>query len=124
LPKVCIFTSKICINNIRKAAIILGFGIESLVLLPIDDEGRIICSEFKKMLEQRKNDDEVNLFLNLSLGSNFFGTIDDIEECTKIAKEHKMWVHVESAFILKKSKDFLTKVDSTAFFLDKLFPIP
>ncbi len=50
----------------------------------------------------------------MSIGSNLFGSIDDIEECTKIAKEHNMWVHVESAFFFAKKQINLQNIDSIA----------
>ncbi|EGR28229.1 hypothetical protein IMG5_181580, partial [Ichthyophthirius multifiliis] len=122
LPKMSIFTSNTCINNVKKGCVYLGFGIESLVLLPTDKQGRIIPSEFEKALQKREKEKYFSLFLNLSMGTNLFGSIDYIEECTRIAQKYNVWVHLEGGMYQKG--DFLKNIDSISIQIDKLFSVP
>ena len=60
--------------------------------------------------------------MNLSVGTNLFGTKDQIEECANIAKKFNMWVHIEGG-VFEKGICF-ENIDSLSISMDKLFSVP
>ena len=52
LPEFAIYASNICSKNIRKACVLLGFGIKSLIELPTDKKGKILIEQFAKIAKE------------------------------------------------------------------------
>jgi glutamate/tyrosine decarboxylase-like PLP-dependent enzyme len=67
-----------------------GFGSESLIKVPTDDEGRIIAKKIPTL-------DESTLIC-LQAGNVNTGAIDPIKDICLSAKEKGAWVHVDGAF--------------------------
>ena len=76
--------------SMLRALILAGFGLENLIRVPTDDQGRIIAT---KMPEP----DESTLVC-LQAGNVNTGAIDPIKEICLLAREKRAWVHIDGAF--------------------------
>ncbi len=110
--------------SMLRALILAGFGLENLIRVPTDDQGRIIASEMPEP-------DESTLIC-LQAGNVNTGAIDPIKEICLLAREKRAWVHIDGAFGLWASvspmKSYLTEgcelADSWAIDLHKWLNVP
>ena len=73
----------------------------------LDDNYRIKADAVKKEIEKDKKDGRFPWLIIASAGTTDFGVIDPLDELSEIAKENKMWFHVDGAygsfFVLSKT---------------------
>jgi L-2,4-diaminobutyrate decarboxylase len=83
--------------SISKSLDLMGFGRDSLRTISINKMGSIDLSILSKVI----NDDKSKGYLPLCIigvaGTSSTGSIDDLNALANIAKEHKMWFHVDAA---------------------------
>lgn len=84
-----------CLNRAIHVA-----GLSEVILrdLPLDDGHRIIASEVERIV---KNDSDNGLkpwLMIASAGTTDVGAVDPLEALGRIAKEHRMWYHVDGAY--------------------------
>ena len=76
--------------SMQRALILAGFGIDNLIKVPTDDQGRIIPENFPEL-------DESTLVC-LQAGNVNSGAIDPVKNICLAAKEKGAWVHIDGAF--------------------------
>jgi glutamate/tyrosine decarboxylase-like PLP-dependent enzyme len=76
--------------SMLRALMLAGFGVETLVRVPSDEQGRIVAENFPEM-------DDATLVC-LQAGNVNTGAIDPIKDICLKAKEKGAWVHVDGAF--------------------------
>ena len=76
--------------SMLRALILAGFGLENLIKVPTDDQGRIIVGKMPEL------DDST--LICLQAGNVNTGAIDPIKEICQQAGEKRAWVHVDGAF--------------------------
>ncbi len=76
--------------SMQRALILAGFGLDNLVKVPTDDQGRIIAENFPDL-------DESTLVC-LQAGNVNTGAIDPVKNICLSAKEKGAWVHIDGAF--------------------------
>ncbi|GAA3511151.1 aspartate aminotransferase family protein [Aquimarina addita] len=89
-PKIRIVTGRHAHATILKAIGILGFGIENIEWVDVDDQGRIIADSIPIL------DDKTILILQA--GNVNSGAFDDFENICAKAREANAWVHIDGAF--------------------------
>ena len=67
-----------------------GFGIDQLIRVPTDSQGRLIAKEFPAIDE--------STFICLQAGNVNTGAIDPVKSICAKAKEKNAWVHIDGAF--------------------------
>lgn len=110
----------------------MGFGLDAVVKITCDSEGRIIPAEFEKAVQECIAEGAVPLFVNLTCGTTVLGVIDPINECYEIAKKYNMWVHVDGCWgghmlfleEYQQKHHLISKCDSFAWDAHKLFNVP
>lgn len=93
-----LFTSAHGHYSIEKAAQALGFGSSSVVLVPVDESGRMLASELENLVLRAKRQGNVPFFVNATAGSTVLGCFDPFKDIHKISKEHDLWFHVDAAW--------------------------
>ncbi|MGJ8529245.1 pyridoxal phosphate-dependent decarboxylase family protein [Maritalea sp.] len=90
--------------TVKKAAKLLGFGLNRLIIAPCDDKGRVDVTQLPEL-------DDLSI-LCLQAGEVNMGEFDRFPELIEIARAADAWVHVDGAFGLwaraSKSKKHLT----------------
>jgi glutamate/tyrosine decarboxylase-like PLP-dependent enzyme len=110
--------------SMQRALILAGFGLDNMIKVPTDDQGRIIAENFPAL-------DESTLVC-LQAGNVNTGAIDPVKNICRAAKEKGAWVHIDGAFGLwarvspKKSQlaEGCELADSWAIDLHKWLNVP
>ncbi len=110
--------------SMLKALILAGFGLEELVRVPTDEQGRIIAEKVPEL-------DEATLIC-LQAGNVNTGAIDPIKNICRPGRKNDAWVHVDGAFGLwaavSPERSHLTEgcelADSWAIDLHKWLNVP
>lgn len=96
--RLLLFTSAHGHYSIEKAAQALGFGSSSVIPVPVDEDGRMIATELARLIVQGKNDGDVPFYINATAGTTVLGSFDPFEEISKVARDHRIWLHVDAAW--------------------------
>ena len=110
--------------SMQRALILAGFGLDEIIKVPTDDQGRIIAEKIPDL--------DASTLLCLQAGNVNTGAIDPIKEICLQAKDKGAWVHVDGAFGLwarvspKKSQlaEGCELADSWAVDLHKWLNVP
>ena len=110
--------------SMLKALVLAGFGLDNLVKVPTDNQGRIIAGKMPAL-------DESTLVC-LQAGNVNSGAIDPIKDICLQAREKGAWVHIDGAFGLwaaaSPMKSYLTEgcelANSWAIDLHKWLNVP
>ena len=76
--------------SMQRALMLAGFGLDNLVRVPTDDQGRIRPEHFPEL--------DGSTIVCLQAGNVNTGAIDPVESICKAAKEKGAWVHIDGAF--------------------------
>jgi glutamate/tyrosine decarboxylase-like PLP-dependent enzyme len=94
-PAIRIVTSGLRHGSIERAVRLLGLGLENIVDLPADSQGRLQLTDLEQELRRELARPAIVL---LQAGDINTGAFDPFPECIAIAKRHSAWVHVDGAF--------------------------
>ena len=76
--------------SMQRALLLAGFGLDNLIKVPTDDQGRIIPDNFPEM--------DASTFVCLQAGNVNTGAIDPVKDICLAAKQTRAWVHIDGAF--------------------------
>jgi glutamate/tyrosine decarboxylase-like PLP-dependent enzyme len=85
-------------NCVAKAIEVIGIGSENFRKIPVDSAYRVDISALKKAIEQDKRAGLIPFCIIGNAGTVNTGSIDPLDELAAIAKEYKLWYHVDGAF--------------------------
>ena len=57
--------------------------------------GRMIPSEFERLVNRDKADGKTPFFVNATAGTTVTGSYDPINDIADVAEKHGMWLHVD-----------------------------
>ena len=89
-PKIRIITSRHTHATVVKAIALLGFGIDNIEWVDVDDQGQIIDSELPGL--------DQHCIVILQAGNVNSGAFDRVEAICDNAKRTGAWVHIDGAF--------------------------
>jgi glutamate/tyrosine decarboxylase-like PLP-dependent enzyme len=127
MRQMTIYCSEETHSSIQKAVELLGFGSDSLRLIPVNESLQIDLKALKAAIK----DDRANGFLPVCVvgcaGTTNTAAIDDLNSLADICEEESCWFHVDGAFgawaaIAPRSKHLVAgmeRADSLAFDLHK-----
>jgi glutamate/tyrosine decarboxylase-like PLP-dependent enzyme len=110
--------------SMQRALILAGFGLENLVKVPTDDQGRMIAEKMPEL--------DSSTMVCVQAGNVNTGAIDPVKDICQFAKEKGAWVHVDGAFGLwarvSPAKSYMAEgcelADSWAIDLHKWLNVP
>jgi glutamate/tyrosine decarboxylase-like PLP-dependent enzyme len=94
-PQIRILTSSEKHGSVERAIRLLGLGIDSIISLPVDDEGKI---KIAPLFEELKSNNEMATIIVLQAGDLNIGAFDLFSEIIPVAHNYNAWVHVDGAF--------------------------
>jgi aromatic-L-amino-acid decarboxylase len=114
-------------NCLAKAAEVVGIGNDQLRKIPVDDQFQMDIGALKSQIAEDKANGYVPFCIIGNAGTVNTGAIDPLDELLKIAREEKIWFHIDGAFgaLAKLVPAFKTRLkaieeaDSVAFDLHK-----
>lgn len=115
-----------------KAANILGLGMESVIKVSSDSDGKILPKELEKAITVAQNNRQEPFFVAATAGTTVLGAFDPIKELAEIAHKNTLWFHIDgsfggSALLSKKHKHLLDgchMADSFAWNAHKMMGVP
>lgn len=111
--KLRMYTSEISHFSMEKSAHILGLGYNSVVKVPVTPEKKMDITTLEKLIAQDKKAGNIPFLVVGTVGTTDFGSIDNIKEIARIAKENNMWFHADAAYGsgLILSQKYASRVD-------------
>ena len=85
-----IFASKESHTSIQKAAMVLGLGRNSVVSIETDKNGKMKISNLDKLIKEKIKDSGFPFCIVATAGTTITGSIDNLNEISKIADKYKM----------------------------------
>ncbi len=76
--------------SMQRALLLAGFGLDNLIKVPTDDQGRIIPDNFPEL--------DSSTLVCLQAGNVNTGALDPVKKICLAAKEKGAWVHIDGAF--------------------------
>jgi glutamate/tyrosine decarboxylase-like PLP-dependent enzyme len=94
-PPVHLFTTGLRHITVDRAIRYLGFGLDSLQPLPVDETWRVTAATLDDALTTAPAGPKIVI---LQAGELSTGTFDSFSELIDIAHQHRAWVHIDGAF--------------------------
>ena len=93
-----IFASEYCHTSIQKAAMILGLGTNSVVLVPTDSKGKMSTLALRQLIQDKINNNGHPFCIVATAGTTMAGSIDHLNEIAEVAEKYKIWMHTDSVY--------------------------
>lgn len=96
--KLRMYTSEISHFSMEKSAHILGLGYQSVVKVPVDANKKMDIQALEKLIKEDLDKGNIPFLIVATVGTTDFGSIDNLEELSKIAEKNTMWLHADGAY--------------------------
>lgn len=115
IPKSVVYLSEQVHHSTQKALRIIGLEDVQIRHIPLDNNHRIIPQKLHELIEKDKTEGLNPFLIVATAGTTDTGTIDPLNDIADIAKQHKLWFHVDGAyggfFILTSKKDLFQGIE-------------
>uniref|UniRef100_A0A8D0ADX5 Cysteine sulfinic acid decarboxylase n=1 Tax=Sander lucioperca TaxID=283035 RepID=A0A8D0ADX5_SANLU len=98
LPRLTIFTSIESHYSVKKGAAFLGIGTDNIILVKVDDGGRMIPEDLDEKIKLAKSQGAVPLLVSCTAGTTVQGAFDPLDHIADVCEKHKLWMHVDAAW--------------------------
>lgn len=96
--KAVIYTTHQVHHCVIKAIKFAGLQEAKIREIPMDDGYRMRPEKLKKQIRVDKRDGLIPLVIFASAGTTDMGAVDPLDDIAGIAKEHRLWFHVDAAY--------------------------
>jgi glutamate/tyrosine decarboxylase-like PLP-dependent enzyme len=94
----CVFVSEEAHYSFKKAVMLVGIGLDNLILNEADNAGRMLVQDLESKILKAKNAGKRPLMIASTFGTTVKGAFDPIEDNQKIADKYGMWHHIDGAW--------------------------
>ena len=98
LPQLRIYASEHAHSSVDKAAYALGFGARGVTRIPSDSAARMDADALRHAVARDLADGVRPCAIVATLGTTSSAAVDPLSAIVKIARDSRMWVHVDSAY--------------------------
>ena len=85
-------------HSFQKAANLAGFPYANIRELPVDERFRIRIDALEEAIEHDRRAGLTPFLVAGSAGTTPTGAVDDLEELARVAREQKLWFHIDGAY--------------------------
>jgi aromatic-L-amino-acid decarboxylase len=85
-------------HSFQKAANLAGFPYANIRELPVDEQFRIRIDALEEAIARDRADGWTPFLIAGSAGTTPTGAVDDLAEMARVAREQKLWFHVDGAY--------------------------
>src|SRR5687768_4296194 len=85
-------------HSFQKAAGLAGFPLANIRELPVDETYRIRIDALREAIARDRADGWTPFLIAGSAGTTPTGAVDDLAEMANVAREEKLWFHVDGAY--------------------------
>ena len=115
IPKSTVYLSEQVHHSTQKALRIIGLEDVLIRYIPLDHHHRIIPQKLRELIKKDKTEGLNPFLIVATAGTTDTGTIDPLNDIADIAKQYKLWFHVDAAyggfFILTSKKDLFQGIE-------------
>ena len=94
----CVFVSEEAHYSFKKAVMLMGIGLDNLILVDADKSGRMISTDLEVKVAKAKADGKTPIMIASTCGTTVKGAFDSIEDNQKIAEKYNLWHHIDGAW--------------------------
>uniref|UniRef100_A0A3P8S188 Cysteine sulfinic acid decarboxylase n=1 Tax=Amphiprion percula TaxID=161767 RepID=A0A3P8S188_AMPPE len=98
LPRLAIFSSPESHYSVKKGAALLGIGTDNVIMVKVDDGGRMIPEDLDQKIELSKSQGAVPFLVSCTSGTTVKGAFDPLDRIADVCDKHKLWMHVDAAW--------------------------
>ncbi|KAM7404765.1 hypothetical protein PAMP_012080 [Pampus punctatissimus] len=98
LPRLAIFTSPESHYSVKKGAAFMGIGTDNVILVEVDDGGRMSPEDLDEKIKLAKSQGAVPFFVSCTSGTTVQGAFDPLHRIADVCEKHKLWMHVDAAW--------------------------
>lgn len=91
------FVSELAHYSYRTAAVVSGVGLNNIIKIPVDSNGRMIPQLLEKEIIASKKRGLMPFMIGATSGTTVTGSFDPLPELSRIAKEHRLWLHADAS---------------------------
>jgi aromatic-L-amino-acid/L-tryptophan decarboxylase len=93
-----LYCSKQVHHSFQKAANLAGFPYANIRELPVDEHFRVRIDALEEAIARDRRDGWTPFLIAGSAGTTGTGAVDDLEALARVAREQKLWFHVDGAY--------------------------
>lgn len=131
-PELTLFVSKDSHYSMVKSAIQLGIGMDNVMKVDTDSEGKMLVSDLERLIKKSIGKKQKPFFVGATSGSTVRGSFDSLNDISKICEKYNLWLHVDgswggSALLSKTHRNLLEgaeKSDSLSWCAHKAMAQP
>ncbi|XP_072020853.1 glutamate decarboxylase 1-like isoform X2 [Amphiura filiformis] len=110
------FTSEHAHFSIKRAAAISGVGTDNVVLVNVDNRGKMIPEDLEGKVQQTIARGDVPFFVNATGATTVVGAFDPLNAIADICEKYNLWFHVDCAWgggvlLSRKRRHLLEGID-------------
>jgi len=92
------FTSDQSHYSIKSCASVCGLGTDNCIMVPSDENGKMIVSELERLVLERKAQGQIPFFVSATAGTTVLGAFDPLNEIADVCEKYNCWFHVDAAW--------------------------
>ena len=93
-----IFASERAHTSIQKAAMVMGLGLQGVVLVPTTAAGQLDISQLEAKIRAAKDAGYAPFAVVATAGTTVTGNIDPLPQVAALARQYDLWFHVDAAY--------------------------
>ncbi|MDX1702404.1 MAG: pyridoxal-dependent decarboxylase, partial [Melioribacteraceae bacterium] len=97
-PRLRIYASEQAHFSIDKSVVTLGFGLEGIRKIPVDDEFRMIPRKLEEAIIEDKRDGWLPICVVATVGTTSTTSVDNVDEIGTICNMENVWLHIDAAY--------------------------
>lgn len=116
-----VFVSKDSHYSMVKSAIQLGIGMDNVIKVDTDNEGKMLVSDLERLIKESIGKNQKPFFVGATSGSTVRGSFDSLNDINNICKKYNLWLHVDgswggSALLSKDHRNLLKGAEKSDSF--------
>ncbi|KAG8133218.1 hypothetical protein E2320_011029, partial [Naja naja] len=98
LPEIILFISEHSHYSIKKAAAVVGIGVNNVIAIKCDERGKMIPTELEENIIKVKRQGKIPLYVSATAGTTVYGAFDPLANIADVCEKYNLWLHVDASW--------------------------